>query len=414
MSVEYFIAKRTAERKSGGKPSIMVRVATISVALSVAMMIITLAIVFGFRHEVSRSLTGFTAEAIMSNAASFNGSQNEPVEVSEELKSLVITKYGALSVSPYATLQGVVRSSEAIEGVMLRGVDSLYDTSFLTSSLIEGSLPDFGGERASRDVLISSSLAQRLGLEIGSRLELILGDSAQSLRRDLFKVSGFYSTGLDEWDRMILLTDIRNVQRLNGWSSSEVSGYEVSFPSLSVADVACDAINDELLYGEIEGSKNIFVVPSNALYPSIFDWLEAHNVNALVIIIIMLIVAGFNMATALLILVLERTRMIGVLKALGMNNGSLQRIFLFRALSITLKGLAWGNGVALALCYTQLRFDLVKLDAESYLLRHLPIDLSAGWLIALNVGVVAAIVALMTIPSRMVSRVKVEKTLKFE
>ncbi|MFI3316053.1 MAG: FtsX-like permease family protein [Rikenellaceae bacterium] len=412
MSVEYFIAKRSAETKSGGRPSIMVRVATISVALSVAIMIISLAIVFGFKREVSRSLTGFIAQATMSNTATFNGSQYSPIRINPQLEELMAEQFKVTSMAPYATLQGVVRSSEGIEGVMMRGVDSLYQTDFLLSSLTAGDLPRLGEDSPKRDVLISSSLARRLGLDVGDRLELIINQMGESLRRDLFKISGLYSTGLDEWDRMVLVTDIRNVQRLNSWEEDQVSGYELRFESLSTAGAMCTEINDELLYGDHVGIGNMMAITSESLYPSIFDWLKAHNINAVVIIVIMLIVAGFNMATALLIMVLERTRMIGVLKALGMDNSSLQRIFLYRALHITLYGLAWGNGVSLTLCALQERFHFLRLDAESYLLSHVPIELGVVWILALNIAVIAAILALMIIPTRMVSKIKIEKTLK--
>lgn len=392
----------------------MVRVATISVALSVAIMIITLSIVFGFKREISSSLTGFMSEAVMSNATSLNGSQNSPLTRNKELEELVTIKYGAQRVSPYATLQGIIRTPEGIEGVMLRGVDSLYDLSFLAASLTDGELPRTSLESVSRDVLLSRSLSERLNIEVGDRLELIINETGESLRRDLFKVSGLYSTGLDEWDRMVLVTDIRNIQRLNSWNEDQFSGYELRFPSLSRAATACAAINEELLYGDMEGVKNIMAVTSESLYPSIFDWLKAHNINALVVIIIMLIVAGFNMATALLIMVLERTRMIGVLKSLGMNNSSLQRIFIFRALSITLNGLVWGNGIALTLCALQQHFHFVELDASSYLLSYVPIELGVVWIVMLNIFTVAAIMALMIIPTRMVAKVEIEKTLKFE
>ncbi len=414
VNLEYFIAKRSAERKSGNKPSVMVHVATISVALSVAIMILTLAIVFGFKREISRSVTGFTSEAILTDIATLNGSQNSPIELSEILEEILTGAYGAQKISPYATLQGVVRSSESVEGVILRGVDSLYDFEFLRSTLTQGELPRVASGDRSRDLLLSSSLARRLGVGVGDRLELIKSEEDKSLRRDLFKVCGLYSTGLEEWDEKMLLTSLYDVQRLNGWSEQQISGYELSFGSMAKATTACERINKELFYAEIQGVDNMVSFTAEQLYPSIFDWLKAHDVNAVVIIVIMLIVAGFNMATALLIMVLERTRMIGVLKALGMNNGSLQKIFLYRSLSITLRGLAWGNGVALVICVLQHYFHLVKLDAANYLLSYVPIELGAGWVLLLNGAMVVAIWALMLIPSRMVSRVQIEKTLKFE
>ncbi|MFI3285774.1 MAG: ABC transporter permease [Rikenellaceae bacterium] len=414
MSVEYFIAKRSAEQKSGGKPSIMVRVATISVALSVALMVITLAIVFGFKREITASITGFTSEAILSDIATFNGSQRDPIIKNYLLEEFVLSTKGAESISPYATLQGVVRSSESIEGVMLRGVDSLYDTSFLASSLTAGSLPRTADVNCTRDLLLSASLAQRLGVKIGERIELIINDQSESMRRDIFKVCGLYSTGLDEWDRMVLITDIRNVQRLNDWRADQISGYELRFASLKAATAACEAINNQIVELDIDFVENIFAMTTEELYPSVFDWLKAHDVNALVVIIIMIIVAGFNMATALLIMVLERTKMIGVLKSLGMSNSSLQRIFLFRALRITLQGLAWGNTLSIGISLLQSRYHFIGLDAGNYMLRFVPIELGVGWIVALNMVVVAAILALMIIPTKMVSHVKIEQTLKFE
>ncbi len=414
MSVEYFIAKRSAEQKNGGKSSIMVRVATISVALSVALMVITLAIVFGFKREITASITGFTSEAIMSNIATFNGSQSHPLHANETLEALAWSAPGVTSVAPYATLQGVVRSSESIEGVMLRGVDSLYPDSFLRRALTQGELPRTASEECTRDILLSESLAQRLALEVGDRIELIINDPEQSMRRDMFKLCGLYSTGLDEWDRMVLVTDIRNVQRLSGWSEDQISGYELRFNSLKDASVAAQWLNDEMLQMVSQDVVNTYVITTEELYPSIFDWLKAHNVNAVVVIVIMIIVAGFNMATALLIMVLERTKMIGVLKSLGMSNSSLERIFLFRALDITLRGLVWGNILSLSLCLLQHHYHFVKLDAGSYILNFIPIELSVGWIVALNLAVVGAILALMIIPARMVAQVKIEQTLKFE
>ncbi len=414
VSVEYFIAKRSAESRSGRKPSVMVRVASISVALSVAIMILTLAVLFGYKKDVSRSLTGFTAEAVVTNYMGFAGLRSVAIHRSEQIEKLFVQRYGATRATPYATLQGVVRSpSGAVEGIMMRGVDSLYNFDFLSAALTAGTLPRTSKVDPSRDVLLSASLAERMGIEVGDRLELLVSEEDRSLRRDLYKVCGLYSTGLDEWDRMIAITDLRNVQRLNGWSNSQISGYELDYNSLKEAGAWCEMINYEFSENQVENAEYMAAYTAERLYPAIFDWLKAHNVNAVVIIIIMIIVAGFNMATMLLIMVLERTRMIGVLKSLGMNNRSLGKIFLFRSLEITLKGVVWGNVVALAICLVQRHFEIIKLDAASYLLSAMPIDLSWWWWLLLNAGVVAAILILMIIPARMVSRIEIEKTLKF-
>jgi len=214
-------------------------------------------------------------------------------------------------------------------------------------------------------------------------------------RRDRFKVAGIYSSGMDEMDNTVILTDLRNVQRLSDWAPDEISGYEVFTDDLAGADDFARRLGHTLLYDEDDATANLAVTSVTELYASIFDWLKAHDVNAAVIIVIMLVVAFFNMTSALLILVLERTRMIGLLKAFGMRNGQLRQVFLWRASFITLRGLAWGNAVGLGLCFVQRYFHVVRLSSEGYLLSEVPISLGWGWWLALNAGAVAAIVALL-------------------
>ncbi len=414
LELEYFIAKRISTATQGHRPSVMERVATVAVALSVATMVVALAVVYGFKSELGGKLTGFTSDALLANIATLNNVSNDAITNSEEVRALALDA-GALHLSPYITKQGVVRNDGNIEGVMLKGVDSLYKWNFIGDALVEGSIPRVADSLATRDILISSSLAARVGAKVGARLELIFSPEQDApLRRDLYRVSGLYSTGLEDWDNLILITDIRNLQRLNGWAKDKISGYEMDFSTLEVARQASTVINEELLESDIEESNVLISVPADELYPAVFDWLKTHDVNALVTIIIMLIVAGFNMATALLIMVFERTRMIAVLKSMGMNNRSLQKIFIYRALRITVMGLAAGNIFALGFCLVQQHFKLIELDASGYMLQYVPISLGAGWITLLNAGVVVAILLLMTLPTQMVSRVKLEKSLKFD
>ncbi len=414
LGLEYFIAKRISTATQEHRPSVMERVATVAVALSVATMVVALAVVYGFKSELGGKLTGFTSDALLANIATLNNVSNDAITNSEEVRALALDA-GALHLSPYITKQGVVRNDGNIEGVMLKGVDSLYQWNFIGDALVEGSIPRVADSLATRDILISSSLAARVGAKVGARLELIFSPEQDApLRRDLYRVSGLYSTGLEDWDNLILITDIRNLQRLNGWAKDKISGYEMDFSTLEVARQASTVINEELLESDIEESNVLISVPADELYPAVFDWLKTHDVNALVTIIIMLIVAGFNMATALLIMVFERTRMIAVLKSMGMNNRSLQKIFIYRALRITVMGLAAGNIFALGFCLVQQHFKLIELDASGYMLQYVPISLGAGWITLLNAGVVVAILLLMALPTQMVSRVKLEKSLKFD
>ena len=211
-----------------------------------------------------------------------------------------------------------------------------------------------------------------------------------------------------------MLTDIRNVQRLSDRAPDEISGYEIMTRDLASADDFAGRLDRALLYDDDPATDNLVAMSVGMQYANIFDWLKAHDINAAVIIVIMLAVAFFNMTSALLILVMERTRTIGLLKALGMRNAALRRVFLYRAAFVAVRGLAWGNGIGLALCFLQRWTGLVKLDAEGYLLSEVPIGLEWGWWLLLNAGVLAAIVVLLTIPASIVSTVKPSEAIRYE
>ena len=251
-------------------------------------------------------------------------------------------------------------------------------------------------------------------LGVGDKVEMLFVEPGEMPRRDRFKVAGVYASGMEEMDGVVVVTDIRNVQRLSEWGPDEISGYEILTRSLAGADTFARTLGRTLLYDDAEDSENLAVTSVRERYANIFDWLKAHDVNAAVVIVIMLVVAFFNMTSALLILVLERTRMIGLLKAFGMRNGCLRRIFLWRAALVTLRGLAWGNAAGLGLCLVQKWTHLVKLSSEGYLLSEVPVSLGWGWWLALNAGFVAAIVALLVIPTAVVSTVKPEETIRYE
>ena len=309
---------------------------------------------------------------------------------------------------------GIVRTADAVEGIVLKGVDGSFDWRFFREWLTEGELPRVGDSVRTKDALLSRTLADRLRLGVGDRVEMLFVEPGELPRRDRFKVSGIYASGLEDMDGAVVLTDLRNVQRLAEWTPEKVSGYEILLDDLAGADAFAARLSDALLYDESDDTRNLVATSVMERYPNIFDWLRAHDVNGAVIVVIMLVVAFFNMASALMILVLERTRMIGLLKAFGMSDGQLRRIFLWRAAFITLRGLAWGNAAGVGLCLLQRATHLVKLDAEGYLLSEVPVALGWGWWLLLNAGFVAAIVALLVVPACVVSTVKPEETIRYE
>lgn len=392
----------------------MVRIAILSVSLSVAAMILALAVVMGFKREISLRMVGFTAHAEITDVRSVDAASSVPVRRSEALERSVRSMTGFSSMWPYAVKEGIVRTADAVQGVLLKGVDGAYDWGFFVQCLVDGTLPRVADSMRTKEILVSRLLAERLELGVGDKVEMLFVDPDAAPRRDRFKISGIYSSGMDEMDGVTILTDLRNVQRLAGWTSNEVSGYGVNTDDIGGIDAFARRLSHLLLYDAPEEDQNLVASSVKELYPTIFDWLKAHDVNAAVVIAVMLVVAFFNMASALMILVLERTRMIGLLKAMGMRDGAVQRIFLWKAAFITLRGLLWGNVVGLGLCLVQSHFHLLKLDSEGYLLPEVPVSLGWDWWLLLNAGVVAVIVLLLAIPARVASSVKPSETIRYE
>ena len=396
------------------RPGVMERIAVGSVALGVAVMILSLAFVLGFKREVARKMEGFAAHVAVTDIRGVDALDSQPVHRNARLEELIRTTDGFVDMAPYAVKGGIVRTEEAVGEVILKGVEADYDWSLFEEWLVGGTLPRIGDSIRTKDILLSRFLADRLQLGVGERVEMLFVDGGERPRRDRFKIAGIYESGMEEMDRTMVITDIRNVQRLSGWREDEISGYEIRTRSLDEAEAFARTLGRTLLYDEGDGTENLAVESVTERYANIFDWLKAHDVNAAVILVIMLVVAFFNMTSALLILVLERTRMIGLLKALGMRNGPLRGIFLWRALFVTLRGLCWGNLIGVGLCVLQLTTHWVKLDSEGYLLSEVPISLGWGWWLALNAGFIAAIIALLVLPTAIVSRIKPEETIRYE
>ncbi len=263
-------------------------------------------------------------------------------------------------------------------------------------------------------MLFSRRAASELLLAPGDRAEMLFADPEGGLRRDRFRVSGIYDTGMEEMDRMLVVGDLRDVRRLAGWGPGEASGCEVTAAGVAEAGAVAARIEDALFRSELEETANLAAVSIGEEYAHIFDWLRAHDVNAAVVIAVMLAVAFFNMAAALLVLVFERMRMIGVLRTMGMTGHAVQRLFLWRSSFILLRGAVWGNLAGVALCLAQRHFHLLKLSSEGYMLSEVPVALEWGWLLALDGGAAAAIVLLMTLPARVAAAVKPSETIHYE
>ncbi len=414
MNLEYLIASRTALSAEGNtKPNVMVRIATLSVAVGLAVMIVTMAVVAGFKRDISQKMSGFTSHVQVSYIRSANSLESTPILRNDRVEELICSAEGFRSMSIYALKGGVIKSGEGVAGVMLKGVASDYDDNFFGKALVEGEMPRIGDSVRHKDILLPKVVADRLDLRVGDRVEMLFVEEDALPHRDRFKICGLFATGMDEMDAKFALTDIRNVQRLSGWDAQTITGYEVNIDDFSRVAEFTDNLNMSLLFEGGDEAVNIAAISVEELYGVIFGWLKTHDVNAVVIITIMIAVALFNMMSALLIMVLERTRMVGVLKALGMNNGSLQRIFLYRASFLVVRGMLWGNAIGIGLCLLQKWTHLLKLDSSGYMLSEVPIAFG-WWLLWLNAGVLAVIVLLLVLPARIVASIKPGEAMRYE
>ncbi|MCH5331151.1 MAG: ABC transporter permease [Alistipes sp.] len=412
MNLEYFIA-RGMSRSASGRRSIMVRIAIGSAALGVAVMIVAVAVIAGFSREIERRMTGFMGHVRVTSSMSASGSEEPAMFARDAYAEERLRAAGdVVSIDPYAVRSGVVKTDESVEGLLLKGYDG-DGAAIYASSLVEGAMPRQGDSVRYKDILLSKTAAARLDVHTGDRIEMLFFDGGRSPRRDLFTVSGIYSTGMDEAERMIAITDIRNVRRLASGGDNDVSGYEIRLADGSAAD-SYAARADSMLFLDEGVSVGLRAESLHDIYPAIFDWMKTNDVNGSVVITLMLLVSLFNMAAARFVMVLERTRSIGVLKALGMSNGSLRKVFLLRALFITLEGVLWGDAAGVALCMAQKWWHVIKLDPEGYMLSYMPVHLEWWHVVLIDAGAAAVILLGLLLPSRIVSSVKPADAVRYE
>jgi lipoprotein-releasing system permease protein len=411
MNTELFIARRIGGR-GGESKGVMVGIAVATTAISLAVMIVAVAVIMGFRSEIAGKITAFTGHVKIQALDYGSGVESGPIDASEAMAEDIARLPGVRSVAPFVVKMGLVKTDDATQGVILKGVDASADLSAFEGWLTEGMLPRSADSVRHKDILISESIARMMRLEVGSRVEMLFMEGDRP-RRDRFNVSGIYRSGFGEMDRAFALTDLASVGRLTGWGPDRITGYEIALDDMEHIAPLEERIAQAVAPYDT-GEPPLMVRTVTGDYPQIFDWLATHDVNAAVIIAIMIVVALVSMISALLIILLERIRMIGVLKTLGMTNGSLRRIFVIRAARIVLWGLAIGNVAGIGLGLAQRRWGFLKLDEAGYFLSQVPVELGWWWIAALNVGTLVILIALMVFPTGMVGRISPEKTVRYQ
>ncbi len=409
-NLPYLLGNRLSSSSQRHK-NVMVSIATLSVSIGISVMLIALGVIYGFKKEISAALGGFGAHVTITALEGNNSLETPPITTDVNYPSKISQLDNVKNIHKFARKAGIVKNDDVMEGIMLKGLGQDFDWSFYEQMLIRGSLPRVSDSMRTRDVLISEVMAKRLNLDTASKVEMIFIQNPP--RRDLYKVSGIYRSNFEEMDKILMITDIRNLQRLNNWSSNQVSGYEINGYDLrNLTDLhnsICDVMSEDPQIQE-----SLIVSNLRQKNQMIFDWLATHDLNALVIIIVMLVVAIFNMASALLIILLEKSRFIGVMKTLGADNRLLQKVFLWRAVYIVTKGIIWGNLCGIAICLIQKYSGIIKLDSAGYFLNQVPISFNWATIILLNIGVFAVIVICQLIPTHIVSKISPEKTVRYE
>ena len=414
LNTELFIAKRIIGHKGGRKrfSSSIVGIATFGIALGLAVMIVAVAIVTGFKNEISNKVIGFGSHIQLVNMDSNTSYETTPVSknlpILDDIKNVPEVK----RVQMFAIKAGIIKTEENIQGAVLKGAGPDYDWSFLNESLVAGEPVTISDTVRTDRVLLSESIASSLNLKVGDSFNMYFIQDPPRARR--FTIAGLYRTSLVEFDKLFVYADIKHVQRLNNWNTEQVSGYEVMLHSIREAESATAQLREITALDFTEDGSMLKVVPIQEKYSQIFDWLNLQDMNVIIIIVLMLVVAGFNMISGLLILILERTNMIGVLKGLGAVDGSIRKIFLYQSGYLAIKGLFWGNLIGLAICFLQYKFNLITLDPESYYLDTVPINLNLIHILLLNLGTLISTLLFLLVPSMIIARISPERAIRFE
>lgn len=414
MNLELFIAKKIHFSQKEGKRTSLpaIKIAITGIALGLAVMILSLAIIIGFKKEIRNKVIGFGSNIQITNFDRNSSFETEPIAINDSLLAMIKQFPGVRHISPFSTKPGILKTETDFQGIVLKGVDQTYDWTFFRDNLKEGELPSFDGKRASTDILMSQHMANLLKLKVGdSFLTYFVQDNVKARK---FHITGIYDTGFVDYDKLFVITDIRQITSLNDWEKDEVSGYEIMIDKFDNLDLVTEGL-DEALDEETDKSGNSYYVRSiKELNPEIFAWLDVLDINVVIIIILMLTVAGFTMISGLLIIILERTNMIGILKALGESNANIRKIFLYVSFFLISKGMLWGNTIGIALCLLQSRFNIVSLDPETYYLNSVPIDLNiTAWLL-LNIGTLIVSMFMMLAPSYLITKIAPAKSIRFE
>ena len=414
MSVPFFIAKRIYKdddnKKSVSRPAIAI--ATTGVAIGIAVMIISVCIVLGFKHTIRDNAIGFGGHINVGNFVSMHGGNIEPICMSDSMIKAIKAIEGVKDVGRYAQKEGILKTDNDFLGVVFKGIASEYDTTFIHNNMVEGAIPHFTDSASSNSIIISKTMADLLRLKAGDKVFAYFINENVRVRR--FTIAGIYRTNLTQYDKTICFTDLYTTVKLNGWQQDQADGAEVIVNDYNqindIAERFVSNINRRTdHYGQTYSSATI-----QEINPQIFSWLDLLDLNVWIILALMLCVAGFTMISGLLIIILERTNMIGLLKAIGSRNSQIRKTFLWFATFIIGRGLVIGNIIGIGLMILQKTTGLIRLDASIYYVDIVPVEINIPAIAAINILTLALCLLALIAPSFLVSHIHPAKSMKYE
>ena len=415
MDWKLFVARRIYRSKEGekevSKPAVLI--AMWGIAIGLAVMIVAVAVVIGFKHEVRDKVVGIGSDITITNFDAQKSYETVPVVAGDSLLDALRSMEGVKHVQRYSTKPGMIMTEDNFLGMVLKGVSQEYDWKFLKEHLQEGEIPSFTDSASTNRTLVSRTIASKLNLRLGDKLYTYY-ISAENVRARRLEVVGIYQTNFSIYDDMFLLTDLYTVNRLNAWQADQASGIELEVADVSRLEETKEAISAEVDMLKDRYGATYYTQTVEESNPQIFAWLDLLDMNVWVILILMTGVAGFTMISGLLIIILERTNMIGVLKALGADNLAIRKVFLSFSVFLIGRGMLWGNIIGLSFVFIQSQFHLFKLDPSIYYVDSVPVAFNLWWWVLLNVCSLLASVLMLVGPSYLIAHIHPAKSIRFE
>ena len=415
MNFPFFIARRIysdkGDKRKVSRPAI--RIAIIGVAIGLAVMIVTVSVIFGFKHTIRDKVVGFGSHMQVYNILTYSGSTPHPICADDSLMDVLRSVEGVKNVERYTTTQGILKTDEDFLGVVFKGIGPEYDTSFLKQHLKEGEIPQFSDSTSHYQLLLSKMIADKLRLKTGDKVFAYFIDN-EDVRTRKYTVCGIYQTNMTRFDENLCFTDIYTANKLNGWNKDQITGVEITVTDFERLQETSDRFVVQV-NRSLDNEGNCLVSDTiYELYPQVFSWLELLDINVWIILALMVCVAGFTMISGLLIIILERTQMIGVLKALGARNDAIRHTFLWFSVFIIGQGLFWGNVIGIGIVVIQQMTGIVTLDPQIYYVTEAPMELNIPVILLINVATLLICVFVLIAPSYLISHIHPAKSMRYE